>query len=52
MQVGSKELIRDINNNIVLETIIEYEPISRAELQKSWDQQGTISSIVRSLKQN
>jgi len=50
MQVGSKELIRDINNNIVLETIIEYEPISRAELSKKLGlTKATISSIVKDL---
>ena len=35
MQVGSRELIRDINNNIVLETVIENEPISRLSSQKA-----------------
>src|SRR5690606_5846075 len=50
MQVGSKELIRDINNNIVLETIIEYEPISRTELSKKMGlTKATISSIVKDL---
>ncbi len=50
MQVGSRELIRDINNNIVLETVIENEPISRAELSKKLGlTKATISSIVKDL---
>lgn len=50
MKVGSKELIRDINNNIVLENIIEHEPLSRADLSKMLGlTKATISSIVKDL---
>lgn len=50
MKIGSKELIRDINNNIVLETIIENSPISRAKLSKELGlTKATISSIVKDL---
>ena len=34
MVTGSKELIRDINSTLVLETIIRQEPISRASIAK------------------
>lgn len=50
IKIGSKELIRDINNNLVLETIIEKFPISRAELSKDLGlTKATISSIVQDL---
>ncbi len=50
MKVGSRQLIRDINNNIVLETVIEQGPISRAELSKTLGlTKATISSIVKDL---
>lgn len=50
MQIGSRKLIRDINNNIVLETVIENGPISRAELSKELGlTKATISSIVKDL---
>jgi hypothetical protein len=32
MVTGSKELIRDINSTLVLETIINTKPISRAAI--------------------
>lgn len=53
IKVGSKEMIRDINNKIVLEAIIEKMPISRAELSKELGlTKATISSIVQDLINN
>lgn len=50
IKIGSKELIRDINNHLVLETIIEKAPISRADLSKDLGlTKATISSIVQEL---
>ena len=50
MIIGSKELIRDINNNLVLETIIDKNPISRAALSKELGlTKATISTIVQDL---
>ncbi|MDO5521112.1 MAG: ROK family transcriptional regulator [bacterium] len=50
MVIGSKELIRDINNNLVLETIIHKSPISRASLSKELGlTKATISTIVQDL---
>jgi predicted NBD/HSP70 family sugar kinase len=50
MITGSKELIRDINNNIVLETIINSVSISRASLAKKLGlTKATISTIVQEL---
>lgn len=50
MLIGSKELIRDINNNLVLETIIHKSPISRATLSKELGlTKATISTIVQDL---
>ncbi len=50
MVIGSKELIRDINNNLVLETIIQKGPISRANLSKELGlTKATISTIVQDL---
>lgn len=50
MIIGSKELIRDINNNLILETIIEKSPISRAALSKELGlTKATISTIVQEL---
>ncbi len=50
MIIGSKELIRDINSNLVLETIIDKSPISRAALSKELGlTKATISTIVQDL---
>lgn len=50
MKIGSKELIRDINTTLVLESIIEKAPVSRAELSKTLGlTKATISSIVQEL---
>ncbi len=50
MIIGSKELIRDINSNLVLETIIDKSPISRATLSKELGlTKATISTIVQDL---
>lgn len=50
IKIGSKELIRDINSQSVLETIIEKAPISRAALSKDLGlTKATISSIVQEL---
>ena len=47
---GSKELIRDINTRLVLETIIESESISRAAISKKLGlTKATISIIVQEL---
>ena len=47
---GSKELIRDINTRLVLETIIENESISRAAISKQLGlTKATISAIVQEL---
>lgn len=50
MIIGSKELIRDINSNLVLETIIHRNSISRAALSKELGlTKATISTIVQDL---
>ncbi|MDF2542641.1 MAG: hypothetical protein K0S47_2359 [Herbinix sp.] len=50
MVTGSKELIRDINTNLVLETIINHTPISRAAIAKHLGlTKATISAIVQDL---
>ncbi len=50
MITGSKELIRDINTNLVLETIIHYTAISRAAIAKHLGlTKATISAIVQEL---
>jgi predicted NBD/HSP70 family sugar kinase len=50
MLTGSKELIRDINSTLVLETIINSKPISRASISKILGlTKATISAIVQDL---
>ncbi|MDF2537795.1 MAG: hypothetical protein K0S76_816 [Herbinix sp.] len=50
MVTGSKELIRDINTNLVLETIINHTSISRAATAKYLGlTKATISAIVQEL---
>jgi len=50
MVTGSKELIRDINTNLVLETIINHIAISRAAIAKYLGlTKATISAIVQEL---
>lgn len=50
MVTGSKELIRDINSNLVLETIINHTAISRAATSKHLGlTKATISAIVQEL---
>jgi predicted NBD/HSP70 family sugar kinase len=50
MKTGSKELIRDINSTLVLETIINSMPISRAAVSKKLGlTKATISAIVQDL---
>ncbi len=50
MVTGSKELIRDINRNLILQTIIHEKTISRAALaQKTGLTKATVSSIVATL---
>lgn len=50
MITGSKELIRDINRNLILQTIIQEGIISRAALaQKTGLTKATVSSIVSDL---
>ena len=50
MITGSKELIRDINSTLVLETIIGKGPISRANIAKELGlTKATVSAIVQAL---
>jgi predicted NBD/HSP70 family sugar kinase len=50
MVTGSKELIRDINSNLVLEAIINHTAISRASIAKYLGlTKATISAIVQEL---
>lgn len=50
MVLGSKELIRDMNSKLVLETIIQSNPISRANISKKLGlTKATISAIVQDL---
>lgn len=50
MITGSKELIRDINRRLILETIIQEETISRASLaQRTGLTKATVSAIVANL---
>ena len=50
MITGSKQLIRDINSKLVLETILEHESISRAAIAKELGlTKATISAIVADL---
>ncbi|MGE4214922.1 MAG: ROK family protein [Anaerotignaceae bacterium] len=50
MVKGSKELIRDINTTLILETIIKNAPISRVDISKKTGlTKGTISTIVQNL---
>lgn len=47
MVTGSRELIREMNRRLVLETVINDGPLSRAAIQKNWDStKATISAIV------
>lgn len=50
MQIGSKELIRDMNSTLVLETILHSNAISRANIAKKLGlTKATISAIVTDL---
>lgn len=50
MILGSKELIRDMNSKLVLETIMHCNPISRASISKKLGlTKATISAIVQDL---
>lgn len=50
MITGSKELIRDMNTQLVLRTIMEFAPISRAAVsQKLGLTKATVSAIVQVL---
>ena len=50
MTAANQELIRNINNNLVLKTILNYGPISRADLSKKLKlTKATISAIVQDL---
>lgn len=50
MVTGSKELIRDINRTLVLETILRKAPISRAAVAKELGlTKATVSAIVQAL---
>ena len=51
MVIGSKELIRDINSKLVLETIMKEEPISRAAISKRLGlTKATISAKINKLR--
>lgn len=50
MAAASQELIRNINNHLILETILNYGPISRADLSKKLSlTKATVSAIVQEL---
>ena len=50
MPAANQELIRNINNNLILESISNYGPISRADLSKKLNlTKATISTIVQDL---
>lgn len=50
MPAASQELIRNLNNNLILQSIINYGPISRADLSKKLNlTKATISAIVQDL---
>ena len=50
MKLGSRELIRDINSKLVLETIVNRQPISRAAISKELGlTKATVSAIVQDL---
>ena len=50
MTAASQELIRNINNHLILETILNYGPISRADLSKKLSlTKATVSAIVQDL---
>ncbi|MDD3570522.1 MAG: ROK family transcriptional regulator [Lachnospiraceae bacterium] len=50
MVIGSKELIRDINTSLIIETIIKNAPISRVDIStKTGLTKGTVSTIVQNL---
>ncbi len=50
MAVSSQIFIRDINRSLLLEHIIQYEPISRSELAKKLNlTRATVSTIVQEL---
>ena len=50
MPAANQELIRNINNNLILESISNYGPISRADLSKKLNlTKATISAIVQDL---
>ena len=50
MPAASQELIRNINNNLILESIFNFGPISRADLSKKLKlTKATISTIVQGL---
>ena len=50
MVIGSKELIRDINTTLILETIIRFAPISRVDISvRTGLTKGTVSTIVQNL---
>ncbi len=53
MVTGSKEMIRDINTHLVLQTVIEEGPISRASISNRLGlTKATISTIVAGLIEN
>lgn len=50
MEKGSKELIRDMNTSLILQTIVQHGTISRADLAKELKlSKATVSAIVQNL---
>ena len=50
MKAGKQEMIRDLNTRLVLEAIIQHDPISRAELSNLLGlTKATVSAIVKQL---
>ncbi len=50
MTAANQELIRNINNHLILESILNYGPISRADLSKKLNlTKATVSTIVQNL---
>ena len=49
-QTGNQQLVKRINKRIVLQTIVENEPVSRAEIASVTGlNKGTVSSLVQEL---
>ena len=50
MKTGNQEMIRDLNTRLILEAVIQHDPISRAELSSLLGlTKATVSAIVSDL---